>query len=140
MRSHVTEQNCYKLALSFLSQELGAKMAKRDRGRSDNGANIIETYDPIKLSPVEGVGVQKEYIITTLIEAIQAKKFLESYAPSLSKVDFGKQFCLSQTPSFQYCRGIPYTAPFTPMSASPNALCIFATHFCLARSGQALFA
>ena len=141
MRSHATEQNCYKLALSFLSQELGAKMAKRDRGRSDNGADLKETYDPIKfIATKKHWSTKRLHIITTPIEAIQAKKFLESYAPSLLKVDFGKQFCLSQKPSFQYCRGIPYTAPFTPMSASPNALCIFATHSCLARSGQALFA
>ena len=112
-------------------------------GRSDSGADLKEMYDP----PIKFIAAKKHWstkrlqIITLLIEAIQGKKFLESYAPSLSKVDFGKQSCLSQTPSFQYCRGMyPTTARFTPMSANPNALCIFATHSCLAKSGQALFA
>jgi hypothetical protein len=53
MRLHVTEQNCYKLALSFLSQELGASMVKRDGGRSDSNADIKETYNPIKVIATE---------------------------------------------------------------------------------------
>jgi hypothetical protein len=58
--------------------------------RSDNGADIKETYDPIKVITTKRIRVQKDYIITMLIEAIQGEKFFESYAPSLSKVNFGK--------------------------------------------------
>ena len=102
MRLHATEQNYYELALLFLSQELGAKMAKRDRGRSDNGADLKETYDPIKfIATKKHWSTKRLHIVTTLIETIQGQKFLEFYAsrmpPRCQKQTLENILCLSQT-------------------------------------------
>jgi hypothetical protein len=113
-------------------------------GRSDNGADIKETYDPIKVITTKRIRVQKDYIITILVEAIQGEKFFESYAsrmPFVVKRKLWKAY--SVYPQRQACKiakVYPITARFTPMSESPKPLCILATYSCLARSSEALSA
>jgi len=47
-----------------------------------------ETYDVMKVVASRKRWNTKEYINTVLMEAIQRDKFLQSYAPSLSKIGY----------------------------------------------------
>src|SRR5919109_823113 len=47
-----------------------------------------ETYDTMKLIAIRRRWSAKEYINSVLTEAIERDKFLQSYAPSLSKVGY----------------------------------------------------
>lgn len=47
-----------------------------------------ETYDAMKVIAIRKRWSTKDYINTLLMEAIERDKFLQSYAPSLSKVGY----------------------------------------------------
>jgi len=47
-----------------------------------------ETYDAMKVIAIRKHWSTKDYINSVLMEAIERDKFLQSYAPSLSKVGF----------------------------------------------------
>jgi hypothetical protein len=47
-----------------------------------------ETYDTMKLIAIRRRWSAKDYINSVLMEAIERDKFLQSYAPSLSKVGY----------------------------------------------------
>ena len=47
-----------------------------------------ETYDAMKVIATRKRWSAKDYINTVLVEAIERDKFLQSYAPSLSKVGY----------------------------------------------------
>jgi hypothetical protein len=85
-----------------------------------------ETYEAMKVIANKKRWSTKDYINTALVEAIERDKFLQSYAPSLSKIVyeddtlFIRNAKLGKTAEI-YLR----TASCTVMSANARTVCIF---------------
>jgi hypothetical protein len=70
----------------MLWHDLGSKLVKRG-GKDVITVEIFkETYDVMKQNAAKRRWNTKDYINTVLLEAIERDKFLQTYAPSLSKI------------------------------------------------------